>query len=111
LIVASVHLPLRLDTEDSQDYFSVHGQDALLIANTVYKTTNVIKYLGKPTSSSSSAQAKGLPSVTMSMAVAKSFLREALTAKQMRVEIWEGEGGKKTGNRWVLAKQVWSTGV
>lgn len=47
----------------------------------------------------------------MSMAVAKSFLREALTAKQMRVEIWEGEGGKKTGNRWVLAKQVWSTGV
>ncbi len=94
-----------------QEYFSAHAQDALLIANTVYKTTNVIKYLGagsssKASSSSHGATARGLPSLTLSMALAKGFLREALTAKQMRIEIWESEGSKKGGNRWVLGKEV-----
>lgn len=103
----------KADAPLFQDYFSAHGQDALLIAQTVYKTTNVIRYLGSPTSttsstsaSSSTNQKKGLPSLTLSMALAKGFLREALTSKQMRVEIWEGEGGKKQGNRWVLGKEV-----
>jgi DNA mismatch repair protein MSH2 len=92
-----------------QEFFSAHAQDALLIANTVYKTNNVIKYLGAGASSksqsSSRADGKGLPSVTMSMTLAKGFLREALTTKQLRVEIWETESGKK-GNRWVLGKEA-----
>lgn len=41
----------------------------------------------------------------MSMTLAKGFLREALTTKQLRVEIWETESGKK-GNRWVLGKEA-----
>lgn len=93
---------------DRGEYFSAHGPDALLIADQVYKTTNVLKYLGsagnKP---SSSASARGLPSVTVSMTLAKAFLRDCLTAKQMRVEIWEpedGAAGRKTHARWVLAK-------
>lgn len=98
------------DQSPAQEYFSAHGQDAILIANTVYKTTNVIKYLGAGSSSkasgSSSGVARGLPSLTLSMALAKGFLREALTAKQMRVEIWESEGSKKGGNRWTLGKEV-----
>lgn len=51
--------------------------------------------------------ARGLPSVTISLNLTKSFLREALTAKQMRVEIYEPEegiAGRKNHTRWVIGK-------
>ncbi|KZO98513.1 putative DNA mismatch repair protein MSH2 [Calocera viscosa TUFC12733] len=82
---------------DRTDYFSVHGEDAKYVAQHVYHTNTVIKYLGKKNG--------GLPSVTLSMTLAKTFLREALTAKQLRVEIWQSEGGKKNTN-FKLAKQA-----
>jgi DNA mismatch repair protein MSH2 len=79
----------------------VHGADAQYVAQHVYHTNTVIKHLGK--------KGGGLPSVTLSMTLAKTFLREALTAKQLRIEIWQGEGGKKNTNfkkakevRWTL---------
>ena len=99
-----------------QDYFSAHGQDALMIASQVYKTTNVIKYLGgggaskSPSSSASNVNgitSKGLPSLTLSMALAKGFLRDALTTRQMRVEIWESAGGmQRNASKWQLGKEV-----
>ncbi|KAL1409833.1 MSH2 protein [Vanrija albida] len=95
---------------DRGDYFSAHGPDALLIAEQVYKTTNVLKYLGSPSSKpGSSSSAKGLPSATVSMTLAKAFLRDCLTTKQMRVEIYEpvdGAGGRKNHTQWFLAKQA-----
>lgn len=84
-----------------QEYFSAHGPDALLIAHEVYKTTNVIKYLGQR------GNTKGLPSVTLRNNLTKNFLRECLTTKQMRVEIYEpeeGAAGRKNHARWILAK-------
>ncbi|KZT61654.1 DNA mismatch repair protein [Calocera cornea HHB12733] len=75
---------------DRTDYYSVHGEDAKYVAQHVYHTNTVIKYLGKKNG--------GLPSVTLSMTLAKAFLREALTAKQLRVEIWQSEGAKKNAN-------------
>lgn len=86
----------------------------MLIANQIYKTNNVIKYLGsgytnRPTSSHSAITARGLPSVTISMALTKAFLREALTTKQMRVEIYEpaeGAAGRKNNTIWELAKEA-----
>jgi DNA mismatch repair protein MSH2 len=94
-----------------QDYFSAHGSDAILVAHEIYKTTNVLKYLGRPshTAASSSTSAKGLPSVTISKTLTKNFLRECLTAKQMRVEIYEpeeGTAGRKNNARWVLGKSA-----
>ena len=99
---------------DRQDYYSAHGADAVLIAHQVYKTTNVIKYLGSgnsahPSKSNSAITAKGLPSVTISMALTKAFLREALTTKQMRVEIYEpieGQGGRKNNTAWKISKEA-----
>ncbi|KAK1923021.1 putative DNA mismatch repair protein MSH2 [Papiliotrema laurentii] len=88
---------------DRGDYFSAHGADALLVADEVYKTTNVLKYLGRASSSTS----KGLPSVTISKNLTKNFLRECLTARQMRVEIYEpeeGQAGRKNNARWLLGK-------
>ena len=40
------------------------------------------------------------------MTVAKTFLREALTTSQLRIEIWKGEGGKKNASKYSLDKQV-----
>lgn len=86
-----------------------------MIASQVYKTTNVIKYLGaggasKASSSTSNVNgitAKGLPSLTLSMALAKGFLRDALTSRQMRVEIWESAGGvQRNASKWQLGKEV-----
>jgi DNA mismatch repair protein MSH2 len=98
---------------NQQDYYSAHGADAILIAHQVYKTTNVIKYLGSapahPPKPNSAITAKGLPSVTISMALTKAFLREALTTKQMRVEIYEpieGQGGRKNNTAWKISKEA-----
>jgi DNA mismatch repair protein MSH2 len=85
-----------------------------MIASQVYKTTNVIKYLGagaaskiaSSTSNVNGMTAKGLPSLTLSMALAKGFLREALTSRQMRVEIWESAGGMRNASKWQLGKEV-----
>lgn len=86
-----------------------------MIASQVYKTTNVIKYLGAGGASKSSSSisnvngmtAKGLPSLTLSVALAKGFLREALTSRQMRVEIWESSGGiQRNASKWQLGKEV-----
>lgn len=111
----------------SQEYFSAHGADALLVAHQVYKTTNVIKYLGQGSASTSSASYKpagstsagggssstsaitprGLPSVSISLTLSKAFLRECLTTKQMRVEIYEpeeGAAGRKNHARWHLSR-------
>ncbi|KAK8850438.1 hypothetical protein IAR55_004356 [Kwoniella newhampshirensis] len=94
---------------DRGDYYSAHGSDAVFIANEVFKTTNVLKYLGSATAaaSSSSSNSRGLPSVTISNALTKAFLREALTTKQMRVEIYTAEErapGRKDNTKWILSK-------
>lgn len=86
---------------DRTDYFSAHGPDALFIADHVYKTHNVLKYIG------SSRRDGAMPSVSVSMTLAKEFLRECLTTRQMRVEIWEpetGSSGKRNHARWKLGK-------
>jgi DNA mismatch repair protein MSH2 len=59
----------------------------------------VIKYLG--------AGARRLESVTLKVSVAQMLLREALTSKQLRVEIYESESGHgKKGTTFKLDKEV-----
>ncbi|PWN30108.1 putative DNA mismatch repair protein MSH2 [Jaminaea rosea] len=81
---------------DRGDFYSAHGDDALFVATSVFKTSSVIKYLG--------GGSNALPSVTMTPSTAKTFLRDALTARQMRIEIWKG-GGKRS-NGWTLGTQA-----
>jgi DNA mismatch repair protein MSH2 len=61
----------------------------------VYKTTSVLRQLGKNDST-------GLPSVTMTMTVYRNFLREALFKLGKRVEIWETNGR----SNWKVTKQA-----
>ncbi|CAG8560849.1 2783_t:CDS:10 [Ambispora gerdemannii] len=87
---------IRLFESSSGDYYSVHGEDALYIAQNVYKTSSVIKYFGGNVK-------KGIPSCTLSRLAAESFLRNALLNEQMKVEIWRGEPRK---NVWRIIKQA-----
>ncbi|KAF8327747.1 putative DNA mismatch repair protein MSH2 [Cantharellus anzutake] len=80
---------IRLFERQSGDYYTVHGPDAIYVATHVFRTHSVIKYWGR--------QPDSLPTVNLTQAAAKSFLREGLTAKQLKIEIWTTEGGKKSG--------------
>ncbi|TKA27058.1 DNA mismatch repair protein msh-2 [Salinomyces thailandicus] len=79
---------------DRGDWLSAHGDDALLIARVQYKTTSVIKTLGR---------SPGLPSVTMTWTAYKSFLREAIFRLGKRVEVLQTSGGR---NQWKVVKQA-----
>lgn len=90
---------------DRKDYYSAHGEDALFgeyqtkkacnqgdsplihfttVSDVVYHTKTVLKYW-----KARNGREGDLPSCTLSKAVAISFLREALTSRQMRVEIYK----------------------
>ncbi|KAI1645131.1 muts domain V-domain-containing protein [Daldinia loculata] len=81
---------------DRGDWYTAHGQDANFIARTVYKTTSVVRQLGRN-------DASGLPSVTMTVTVFRQFLREALFKLGKRVEIYASSGGRMN---WKIVKQA-----
>lgn len=78
---------------DRGDFYTSHGDDAAFIARSQYKTTSVLKQLGRD---------PGLPSVTLSQTVFRGFLREALFRLGKRIEIWDSTGK----NKWSLSKQA-----
>lgn len=82
---------------DRGDWYSAHGSNAEFISRTVYKTTAVLRNLGR-------SETSGLPSVTMSVTVFRNFLREALFRLNKRIEIWESGGSGK--GQWKLGKQA-----
>ncbi|CAI2183555.1 19637_t:CDS:10, partial [Funneliformis geosporum] len=86
---------IRLFERSNGDYYSIHGDDALFIAQDFYKTSSVIKYLGGDMN-------KGIPSCTLSRLACDTFLRDALLNKQMRIEIWV-QGSK---GQWKLVKNA-----
>lgn len=47
-----------------------------------------------------------MPSVNLRDSVAKTFLRDALTTKQLKVEIWVPEGSGKKVTKFRLDKEV-----
>ncbi|KAL6236864.1 hypothetical protein BDW75DRAFT_98046 [Aspergillus navahoensis] len=82
---------------DRGDWYSAHGTEAEFIARTVYKTTSVLRNLGR-------SETGGLPSVTMSVTVFRNFLREALFRLNKRIEIWGSAGAGK--GHWKKVKQA-----
>ena len=49
LLVEVLHISSTCMMCNFQDYYSVHGQDAVFVAKEVFKTTSVVKYLGTGT--------------------------------------------------------------
>ncbi|KIY44220.1 DNA mismatch repair protein MSH2 [Fistulina hepatica ATCC 64428] len=92
---------LRLFYRTTEDFYCVYGSDALFVASHVYRTNSVIKYLG------AGGRATGLPSVSMKTSVAQNLLREALTVKQLKIEIWVPESGQsKRATKFRLDKEA-----
>ncbi|KAK4462563.1 putative DNA mismatch repair protein msh-2 [Cladorrhinum samala] len=81
---------------DRGDWYTAHGEDANFIARTVYKTTSVVRQLGKNDHT-------GLPSVTMTITVFRQFLREALYKLGKRIEIYASPNGRMN---WKIVKQA-----
>lgn len=70
----------------------------------MFHTNSVIKYLG------SGGKTAGLPSVVLKISVAQMLLRDALTTKQLKVEIWVPEPGQgKKCSKFKLDKEVCAT--
>ncbi|KAF8582578.1 DNA mismatch repair protein [Ramaria rubella] len=91
---------------DRTEYYTAHGNDARYVAQHFYHTTSVLKWFGRGFKNGN--QKEGLPSCTMRPEQAKTFLREALTARQLRVQIWVPEAGssKKHPGKWKLDKEA-----
>ncbi|KAL9109673.1 MAG: hypothetical protein Q9227_005711 [Pyrenula ochraceoflavens] len=87
----STAIPIRIF--DRTDFYTAHGADAEFVARSVYKTTAVLRTLGRGDN--------GLPSVTMTATVFRNFLREALFRLGRRVEIWES---KESKGKWKVGK-------
>ena len=73
----------------ADNFYSAYGPDALFVVQHVFQTNTVIKYLG------AGGRVGGLPSVALKTTVAHALLREALTTRQLRVEIYSAEPGKR----------------
>ncbi|RWA03534.1 hypothetical protein EKO27_g11568 [Xylaria grammica] len=83
---------------DRGDWYTAHGEDANFIARAVYKTTSVVRHLGRN-------DASGLASVTMTVTVFRQFLREALFKLGKRIEIFANTGAAARMN-WKVIKQA-----
>lgn len=88
-------------TNAGDTYYAAYGPDATFVAQHVYHTNSVLKYLGV------GGRAAGLASVSLKTSVAHALLRDALTTKQLRIEIWAPEPGQgKKVSKFRLEKEV-----
>ncbi|KAF4581359.1 MutS-like protein [Pleurotus pulmonarius] len=81
------------------EYYVCYGPDALYVATNVFHTNSVIKHLG--------IGKRTLPSVILRPNMATMMLRDALTTKQLKVEIWVPEPGQtKKSTKFRLDKEA-----
>jgi DNA mismatch repair protein MSH2 len=77
------------------------------VADNVYHTKTVLKYFKARSGSSGN---DGVASCTLSKSVAINFLREAITAKQLRIEIWSqpssSSSKSSSSSGWELDRQA-----
>lgn len=81
--------PTTVRLFDRKDFFTIHGPDALFIANDILKTQTVIKYIDS------------IPSIALSMNKLEMILKELLLIRHYRVEIYKQEKSSRSAS-WSL---------
>ncbi|XP_050084403.1 DNA mismatch repair protein spellchecker 1 [Anopheles aquasalis] len=77
---------------ERSEYYSCHGEDALLVAKLVFKSTNSVKIM--------SSECIELPYISLSKSNFEALIRDLLLVRNYRVEVYTKSKQKKSSNEW-----------